>query len=75
MRCRFLSRRMSSVPVRVPCRVLRASAAGYHGWLHRQPRVTEKRRETLAVAIRATRADVKGRYGSRRWSPAATRVR
>jgi putative transposase len=57
---------VSSFPVRVLCRVLQVSAAGYYDWLHRQPSVTEQRREELAVVIRQVHADVKGRYGSRR---------
>ena len=57
---------MSSFPVRVLCRVLQVSAAGFYDWLQRQPSVTEHRREELAVAIRQIHADVKGRYGSRR---------
>ena len=66
MRYLVLSRQPSSFPVRVMCRVLRVSAAGYYDWLHRQPSVTEKRRAELAEAIRAIHADVKGRYGSPR---------
>ena len=66
MRYLFLSRQPSFFPVRVMCRVLQVSAAGYYDWLHRPPRVTEKRRESLAEAIRSIHADVKGRYGSPR---------
>ena len=66
LRYLFLSRQMSSFPVRVMCRVLRVSAAGFYDWLQRQPRVTERRREELAVLIRRIHADVKGRYGSPR---------
>ena len=66
MRYSFLSRQMSSFPVRVPCRVRRVSAAGYDDGLHRQPRVTEQRREELAAAIRTIHAERRGRYGSRR---------
>ena len=66
MRYAFISRQMSSFPVRVLCRVLQVSAAGYYDWARRQPSVTEQRREELATAIRGIHADVKGRYGSRR---------
>ena len=66
MRYLFLSRQPSSFPVRVMCRVLQVSAAGYYDWLRRQPSVTERRREELAEAIRSIHADVKGRYGSPR---------
>jgi len=62
----FLFRQPSFFPVRVMCRVLRVSAAGYYDWFHRQPSVTEQRRETLAEAIREIHAAVKGRYGSPR---------
>ena len=66
LRYAFLSRQVSSYPVRVLCRVLQVSATGYYDWLQRHPSVTEQRREELAVAVRAIHADVKGRYGSRR---------
>ena len=66
MRYLFISRQPSFFPVRVMCRVLQVSAAGYYDWLHRPPSVTEKRRESLAEAIRSIHADVKGRYGSPR---------
>lgn len=66
MRDLFPSRQPSSVPVRVMCRVLQVSAAGYYGWLHRPPSATEQRRETLAEAIREIHAERKGRYGSPR---------
>ena len=52
--------------MRVPCRVLRVSAAGYCDWLRRQPRVTDQQRAELAAAIRAIHAAVKGRSGSPR---------
>jgi putative transposase len=48
------------------CRVLQVSPAGFYDWCHRQPSVTEQRREGLAVLIRQIHADVKGRYGSPR---------
>ena len=66
MRYLFLSRQPSSFPVRAMCRVLEVSAAGCCDRLRRQPSVTERRRETLAEAIRSIHADVKGRYGSPR---------
>ena len=66
MRYLFISRQMSSFPVRVMCRVLQVSATGFYDWLQRQPSVTEQRREELAVLIRRIHADVKGRYGSPR---------
>ena len=66
MRYSFISRQMSSSPVRVLCRVLQVSAAGYYNWVRRPPSVTERRRDELAAAIRGIHADVKGRYGSRR---------
>jgi putative transposase len=66
VRYSFISRQRSSFPVRVLCRVLQVSAAGYYDWARRQPSVTERRRDELAAAIRGIHADVKGRYGSRR---------
>ena len=66
MRHLVLSRRPSSLPVRVTCRVLQVSAAGYYDWLRRQPSATEQRREELAAVIRTIHAETKGRYGSPR---------
>jgi hypothetical protein len=48
------------------CRVLQVSTAGSSDRLHRQPSVTEQRRQALAKVVRAIHADVKGRYGSSR---------
>ena len=66
LRYSFISRQTASYPVRVLCRVLEVSAAGYYDWLRRPPRATAQQREVLAAAIRDIHGEVKGRYGSPR---------
>ena len=48
------------------CEVLEVSPSGYYAWIERQPSVTEKRRDELAVEIRTIHGEVKKRYGSPR---------
>jgi len=66
MRYAFVARHAPTYPVRVLCRALGVGAAGYYAWVRRPPAAATQRRDTLADAIRAIHAEVKGRYGSRR---------
>ena len=61
MKYAFIRGHSSSVPVRLMCRMLGVSPAGYYASIERPPRVTEKRREELAGEIRTAHAAVKRR--------------
>lgn len=53
-------------PLRLMCRVLKASVSGYYAWLDRMPSVRSLRRSRLRTAIRTAHTDSRGLYGSPR---------
>ena len=56
MKYAFIRRNRSVWPVRIQCRVLRVSVAGYHEHFARQVLIAERRhlsKEALAVHVRA----------------------
>jgi transposase InsO family protein len=66
MRYDFVEAHRGRWPVRLMCRVLAVSPAGYYGWRGRPRSAKTERREALVVAIKAAHAEVKARYGSPR---------
>ena len=66
MRFRFIEDRRADYPVRVMCRVLEVSPAGYYAWRSRpeSPRCVANRE--LVEGIRRAHRDSYGRYGSPR---------
>ena len=66
MKYSFIRQNSSAFPVRLMCRVLGVSPAGYYAWVDREPSAAAKRREGLAKEIRTAHAEVKRRYGSPR---------
>lgn len=66
MRYAFIHEHRHKWPVRLMCRLLRVSPAGFYAWSQRPPSSAEQRREALLTEIRAIHAQVKGRYGSPR---------
>jgi putative transposase len=63
---RFIDEHQDQWPVRLLCRTLGVSKAGYYAWRQRPVSLQEQWREQLVVRIRAIHALVKGRYGSPR---------
>jgi len=66
VRFRFIHDHREQWPVRVLCRVLGVTAGGYYAWRRRPTSARARRREALAVEVRAVHAEVKARYGSPR---------
>ena len=66
MTFRFIEGHQQSWPIRVMCRTLEVSPAGYYAWRRRPPCFQEQRREALLVLIQGIHAEVKQRYGSPR---------
>ena len=66
MRYDFVEAHRERWPVRLMCRVLRVSPAGYYDWRRRPQSPRTQRREALVAAIKAVHAEVKARYGSPR---------
>ena len=66
MRHDFVERHRGRWPVRLMCRVLAVSPGGDYDWRGRPQSDRTRRREALAVAIKAVHAEVKARYGSPR---------
>jgi transposase InsO family protein len=66
MRYDFVEAHRGRWPVRLMCRVLAVSPAGYYGRRGRPRSAKTERREALVVAIKAAHAEVKARYGSPR---------
>ena len=66
MRFRFIEDRRTDYPVRILCRALEVSPAGYYAWRSRpeSPRCVANR--DLAESIRQAHRDSHGRYGSPR---------
>jgi putative transposase len=62
----FVERHRGRWPVRLMCRVLRASAGGYYDWRGRPKSSRAGKRDALVAAIKAVHGEVKARYGSPR---------
>jgi putative transposase len=62
----FIEGQRSRWPVRLLCQTLEVSPAGYYAWRQRPTSARQRRRDSLAVEIRAIHAEVKARYGSPR---------
>jgi putative transposase len=63
---RFIEEHRQEWPVRLLCETLEVSPAGYYAWRGRGPSDRQRRRDALAVEVRAIHAEVRGRYGSPR---------
>jgi transposase InsO family protein len=63
---RFIDRNRGQWPVRLLCRALEVSPAGYYAWRGRPASARRQRRDGLLVEIRAVHAEAKARYGSPR---------
>ena len=66
MRFAFIQAEKASFPVRMLCRTLEVSPAGFYGWCDREPSKREQRDEALRVSIRAVHAASRRTYGSPR---------
>jgi putative transposase len=66
MRYDFVESHRGRWPVRLMCRALHVSAAGYYDWRGRPRSVRTQRREALVVAIKVVHVEAKARYGSPR---------
>jgi putative transposase len=66
MRYDFVEAHRGRWPVRLMCRVLRVSPAGYYDWRGRPQSAKARRREALIASIKAIHGEVKARYGSPR---------
>jgi transposase InsO family protein len=62
----FIQTEKASYPVRLLCRVLDVSPAGFYAWCGRGPSERERQDATLRVAIRAAHAESRETYGSPR---------
>ena len=66
MRFRFIEDRRADYPVRVMCRVLEVSPAGYYAWRSRPESSRSVANRELLASIRRVHRDSHGRYGSPR---------
>jgi transposase InsO family protein len=66
MRFRFIEDRRADYPVRVMCRVLEVSPAGYYAWRSRPESPRSVANRELVEGIRRAHRDSHGRYGSPR---------
>jgi transposase InsO family protein len=66
MTFRFIEEHRCRWSLRLLCRTLEVSPAGYYAWRERPTSARQQRRDTLAVEIRSIHAEVKARYGSPR---------
>ena len=66
MTFRFIDQLRDRWPIRLLCKTLEVSPAGYYAWRDRPTSVRQQRRDALVVEIRAIHAEVKARYGSPR---------
>jgi len=54
----------ANFPLRLMCRILEVSRAGYYGWLHHEPSRREQQDAVLSVKIRALFLDGRETYGA-----------
>ncbi len=66
MTFRFIDQHKDQWPVRVLCKTLGVSAAGYYAWRQRPRSNQAQRRDALLVEVRAIHTEFKARYGSPR---------
>ena len=66
MRYGFIDEHRGQWPVRLLCDVLQVSASGYYTWRQRPASARQRRRDALAVEIKAIHREARGRYGSPR---------
>jgi putative transposase len=66
MRFRFVEDHRAVYPVKVMCRVLEVSRAGYYAWRGRPESARAAANRDLVADIRRVHRDVRGRYGSPR---------
>lgn len=66
MRFAFIAAEKARFPVRVLCRVLAVSRAGFYGWQGRAPSAHAQADERLGLEIAAIHAESRQRYGSPR---------
>lgn len=66
MRYDFVERHRGRWPVRLMCRALRVSPAGYYDWRGRPQSSRAARHDALVAAIKVVHDEVKARYGSPR---------
>ncbi len=66
MKFAFIHDHLQAYPVGLCCLVLRVSRSGYYAWCGRPVSWRCRRRDALAVRIRATHQEHRGRYGSPR---------
>ncbi len=66
MRFRFIAAEKAVFPVRVLCRTLQVSRAGFYAWQARPPAPRARADERLGLEIAAIHAETRQRYGSPR---------
>lgn len=66
MKFAFIRDHLQEYPVGLSCRVLGLSRSGYYAWRARPVSDQQRRRDALAVRIRVTHREHRGRYGSPR---------
>jgi putative transposase len=66
MTFRFIDEHREQFPVRLLCKTLEVSSAGYYAWRQRPTSARQQRRAALVAQIRAIHTQVKARYGSPR---------
>jgi len=66
MRFQFIAAEKAAYPVRLMCRVLKVSRAGFYAWRQRPPAAHRLKDERLALEIAAIYQEHRGRYGSPR---------
>ena len=66
MRFRFIAAEKAVFPVRVLCRTLQVSRAGFYAWQARPPAPRTRADERLGLEIAAIHAETRQRYGSPR---------
>ena len=66
MRFRFIAAEKAAFPVRMLCRVLQVSRAGFYAWQQRKPAARIQADERLGLDITAIHTESKRRYGSPR---------
>lgn len=66
MKFAFIRDHLQEYAVGVSCRVLGVSRSGYYAWRDRPVSDRRRRRDALAVRIRVTQREHRGRYGSPR---------
>lgn len=66
MKFGFIRDQLLGYPVGLCCQVLQVSRSGYYAWCGRSVNGRRRRRDALAVRIRATHQEHRGRYGSPR---------